>query len=695
MGEFLVDDQWDSILNDPHVLDEHESGSLAGDSSTDSPLARLGKSLLPNGPQRNSDPPSNLNVSIQTSANVAAGNPLGATPAGVPGTEGPVVPLNHLSVDVSVGGSDHVGQCTTSTLTDAVVVDFSISSLLLTRAQWYNVEVKFSNSQGRPLFAGRSVTIDEAISFEDSRKRIVGKGETEKEPLVVSVVGVCSSTGKAISKCNKCKEQDTVTTKRKRRRDSYESWTEVDKSNNSKLCQILETGCHAVEEDGTLRLRFRVMCCVGASRQYHKNHLSHSMEEIHSGCQGLGVTLQVSSREKNFSTVSKSLAQPIRIVGKAKTNNDKPPPADAENGSARLFTRQRLQTINLDPNPTKLPQQQLQTPTPVASTPIPGPATTVPPRSYKNPLSCAEKMKYICEFYEFVGQPIDDFISMHKLVKSYLDLIKPEFHLSYRAIFEPDFFMISNLMNIPIESPQMLHTFNTIAVIDKLKKRGKRQEQFFTKINKLRDQLLRTIDVNELPYDEALLFCDSIARSSVCNIFKGEFEIGRDVLDVAYKLYLSVKWTEIRKTSSFSFLMYLRASFIYDAPHLQDIYQWAENHTYQSIRTRIVSSNFISMCFPDFHKLDQHKQVPILGFPPKMQSELLHILQKLENTMYKEGFFSKSTSSTCASYATLSRCVLSALRNWILWDIPAAAVNIEECAVQVPLGKHLCPPSKF
>jgi len=182
---------------------------------------------------------------------------------------------------------------TNNAVDDDVVISISLSSYLLNRAQWCNIRCDFTH-RGQPVFAGKPVVIDPTISFQDSRKRILCHAANSGVPLVLSLYGVCSRNGFYLQKCQKCKDQDKVTTNRKRKRDTDEDWTEIDQENNLKLFQVLETGGHKIGDDGVLNVRFRALCCLGASRQFHKNHINPNSSvtpEMHKGCEGVLLTL--------------------------------------------------------------------------------------------------------------------------------------------------------------------------------------------------------------------------------------------------------------------------------------------------------------------------------------------------------------------------------------------------------------------
>eukprot|EP01124_Arcella_intermedia_P013825 TRINITY_DN20211_c0_g1_i1.p1 TRINITY_DN20211_c0_g1~~TRINITY_DN20211_c0_g1_i1.p1 ORF type:complete len:928 (+),score=90.83 TRINITY_DN20211_c0_g1_i1:52-2835(+) len=239
-------------------------------------------------------------------------------------------PNSHNNGSVNMNGNHshviHNGANGSVNSSDIAIV-VCLANDVLNRGQWYPLHIKFLNPMRKPIFMGRTVTIDPSVAFHDSRKRplISGPGITLTDPngpILLNVSGRCSLTGRELQKCQKCQEQDKATTNRKRKRDSEDAWSEVDQENNAKLFQILENGGHKVGKDGLLELRFRALCCVGAVRQFHKNHVNYAnAEDIHKGCEGF--ELRVTARSGNSEAVQ-VLQKPVRVVGKVTKTNQKP-----------------------------------------------------------------------------------------------------------------------------------------------------------------------------------------------------------------------------------------------------------------------------------------------------------------------------------------------------------------------------------
>jgi len=223
---------------------------------------------------------------------------------------------------------------------DDISIDFTLSSHLLNRTQWYCLQCKFSQKD-KPAFVGQTVAIDPSVSFQDGRKRTPSLLNSQPPFLSLSVSGVCSITGKMLQKCQKCKAQDKVTTNRKRKRDVTDSWTYVDEGNNAKLFQVMNSA-PKVDEEGIIKLRFRALCCIGATRQFHNNHVNVTEgdeEGIHKGCDGflLTVILFMDGGE----IFRRTAVEPVRVIGKV-------PKSQSTNSVEKPREKYIQKTCNLD-----------------------------------------------------------------------------------------------------------------------------------------------------------------------------------------------------------------------------------------------------------------------------------------------------------------------------------------------------------
>lgn len=171
------------------------------------------------------------------------------------------------------------------------------------------------------MFCGYKATLDQSIQFVDGRRRVgpaTFQNKHDENSIFISAIGTCVTTGKKLIKCKRCREKDKSLRKRKRKRDEATIWSELDEENNNKLIQLFSTGDKDIDENGELRFRIRIGCCVGVTKQHHLNHISNAdgdnKAEIHKTCEGLLLTIQADLNSGRALTCFSST--PIRILGK-------------------------------------------------------------------------------------------------------------------------------------------------------------------------------------------------------------------------------------------------------------------------------------------------------------------------------------------------------------------------------------------
>lgn len=171
------------------------------------------------------------------------------------------------------------------------------------------------------MYCGYKAILDQSIQFVDGRRRLGPATVTDDQngnSIFISAIGTCASTGKKLIKCKRCREKDKSLRKRKRKRDESTIWSELDEENNNKLIQLFSTGDKDIDENGELRFRIRIGCCVGVTKQHHLNHVSSDdgdhKAEIHKTCEGLLLTIQADV--SNSRSLTCFASTPIRILGK-------------------------------------------------------------------------------------------------------------------------------------------------------------------------------------------------------------------------------------------------------------------------------------------------------------------------------------------------------------------------------------------
>jgi hypothetical protein len=569
------------------------------------------------------------------------------------------------------------------------------SSYLLNRGQWYTLRCQLLDEQGNPVFVGRYVVVDRKVSFQDSRKRLLEDNKSSQEPLILNIVGYCSTTGKELKKCKKCKEQDKISVNRKRKSEADEdTWTPLDEENNDKLIQVLETGGHCINIEGTIEVRFRISCCVGATRQFHNNHLSVNTEgakpkaEIHRDCLGINLTTSISNTD-----IEGKAEQPIRVVGKIskKTGNSKSTDGhtvwhlegtsgvithnDKISQSSKLQLSHILQPVKgtkrvIESTDTASSKKQNTSPT---KSIVQFTMNTIPhsPRA----LSFREKepLWHIREMINMSGKRIENSAALHRYMCCYLNLIPADIRNAFLPMFESSFYSQDTLANIEPLSIEMLHLYNTICILDLILKGGKRKEYMFAKTEQMALDLLRTTDLTHINEDKLLLLADGVCRVSLWKVFQSKFDMAKYFAEESatlWDLLLSQK-ASYRYTIFYEFHLLTLGITYPQFNFLQEVHN-QDNLRSMRIRTRLLTNLILIMFFPQFKFSNLPVLQPLSG---NLKIKILSLIDILDDCIVKTGL--KATRNA----AKLADTALSSLRNLTLWNIENAFLDVEECAL--------------
>lgn len=158
--------------------------------------------------------------------------------------------------------------------------------------------------------------------------------ERQSNAIFLTISGHCATTEKEIVKCRRCRDKDKALKKRKRKRDESSSWSDLDEANNNKLIQMFSDGDEMIDDNGEIKIRIRVGCCVGVSKQHHENHvvLDRIKRDVHKSCPGLMLT--ISAHLSNKEVLLCKSPTPIRVLGKAMHDPDKKTHPDFKTHSA-------------------------------------------------------------------------------------------------------------------------------------------------------------------------------------------------------------------------------------------------------------------------------------------------------------------------------------------------------------------------
>jgi hypothetical protein len=189
------------------------------------------------------------------------------------------------------------------------IQQISLSENLFNRTQWYTFKIKF------PLeLANTNCGISQGVSFLDSRKR---RPDENIDGIYIDLAGICSTSGEPLLKCTKCQMNDKKIYCRKR---GEEHWSEKDELNNNRLFHLTHDGTETIDSEGYIKLKLRIMCCVGSFRQFHLNHVDQqdSKSYKHKDCTGLMIKFIIYSNGKVLDSLVHQMN--LRVIGKVTPN---------------------------------------------------------------------------------------------------------------------------------------------------------------------------------------------------------------------------------------------------------------------------------------------------------------------------------------------------------------------------------------
>eukprot|EP01124_Arcella_intermedia_P019624 TRINITY_DN2694_c0_g5_i1.p1 TRINITY_DN2694_c0_g5~~TRINITY_DN2694_c0_g5_i1.p1 ORF type:complete len:770 (-),score=139.61 TRINITY_DN2694_c0_g5_i1:91-2400(-) len=617
---------------------------------------------------------------------------------------------------------------------------------LLTRGQWYDLKCKFLTTKDEPAFVGRSVVIDSDVAFVDNRKR-PPKNATESSfeinlPLEVSVFGECSNSHNMLKKCKKCKEQDKVTINRKRGRETETVWSPVDNRNNSKLLQLLDKGNYVVDRNGAVEIRFRGMCCIGATRQLHHNHIPHTEAsgnqkvepEPHKKCDGVLLSVRVKVGD---TVVTYQYPQTIRIVGKVLKNTS-------------VGKKVKNEEACFPPDPSPLPQPPSNALAVYSSVPNPSPHFPDPPRvdpayihnpspwdddNWKEPPMYPSKRipppnhnpkvplndfpflypparkpptfiqnnanrsllrdqvhdskadtRHIFQLYTIFGKNYGDAAALHRLAVNFLT-IEEDFQTPYQEMFHEDFFEVENLSRILPISPEMLQIYNTLCFVDLSMKGGKRSDKVFPKIDELATMLLQKFQNFKLPLDQTLLLADGVSRAAIWRMYKKDFQKAKYYVTESNKLfdYIYNFDTSIKSHSAFHVNLWNIVSVHPSMNVLDQARTFNVNRNRPKLEARIIGQSILSLIHPD---IQHYPFIPYQSIvtPLPEQETLLYWCDLWDDALTQAGYRSSATDTgVVASTANFVHLVAAGLRAWLLGDMALAYSEIADSAIQIPL----------
>eukprot|EP01125_Pyxidicula_operculata_P001681 TRINITY_DN1151_c0_g1_i1.p1 TRINITY_DN1151_c0_g1~~TRINITY_DN1151_c0_g1_i1.p1 ORF type:complete len:755 (-),score=134.34 TRINITY_DN1151_c0_g1_i1:2026-4290(-) len=578
---------------------------------------------------------------------------------------------------------------------------------LFNRLQWYYVTVRFIGPKNNPLYVGYPVNFDNDVTFVDGRRRTYGSSDTtdSNEVLNMYISGVCSSTGRTLRKCSRCKEKDKSRVKRKRKRDDTLSWNNTDEENNSKLIQVLTSGNERVDSEGQIKFRLRVSCCVGVNKQHHMNHVleedvQSSETEIHRGCEGM--ILRVSVSRSSSAVMHSSSTKPIRVLGKVtasdrqklldNSNNDPSSESPTRSAPSSSSIQQpssvpSIQSSNYYPNNSNPSISSYSTKTGLTSTPSPPPLLRHSSSSqnlhHDLPFQNNNNSNFLYQILPFDADPISFWGNAAENYRKNFDKM---FSSPLQKIYEKSFFLLPNLDSLPPHSPMLSEVYSILSVGTHVSNQRNITSILIKKTTDILTDLVKSKISND---QDSILLASSLNRVSLYYGMIGDLTNARiynqHATTVLEMMMMNVG-IDVLNHPVYEGVYWLKLTFNLDLATLQNGYEWAKTRGRVHIVVHTLFLLVTTLSNPEV-KLGIAAKQHSHAKSEDQKSLLIALLGQLGDLM--EMLSIKSLSQGRRSYSKLVDNGFNAMKLWLNGNTEGAASCVDTVVVQVALFQEL------
>lgn len=530
------------------------------------------------------------------------------------------------------------------------------------------------------MFSGYNVVLDHAVQFIDGRRRIPStksfKGVNEENTIYISAMGTCASTGRMLKKCKRCKEKDKSLRKRKRKREENEIWNELDEENNNKLIQLFSSGENVIDENGELKFRIRVGCCVGVSKQHHINHISYNggkeTLEIHKACEGLLLTLQAVL--PHDASINCYFSKPIRILGKV-TDADRqkfsPDYKFLEKGE--IFPP----VVNHIENDIEDVGSMFQF-----------------KRSFIGCSSCAAKGDRVL-FSKVDPSKVKPSVLLQHFATTFKTVFENVFSKrQISSICNDSFFANPPLESFTSNTPSMLQVYTILAVGACMSGYLDTAEKFWERATKLADNLSQQ-DISEK--NEVLLLADGLNRVSFYYGSGSDPEKGFYFSEKSYERLslLSKTYPEVLDMDVYETALWSRATYKMDKFTLNEVKLWAIERNNFDILSYVIFLQVITRILPDLREFvsikTKDKNSIIENNGKCSPEEFMIYFNELKNVFEKTGY--KNYTSGNHKYTKLIEEGFGCIESWMNGDKVKGLEQARSAAIQCSLLEYPQFPS--
>jgi hypothetical protein len=571
-------------------------------------------------------------------------------------------------------------------------INLQVENQVLSRLQWYNLNIKFVDGAGHPILANHVAEYDEQNKFYDGRRTYLGVDSNSKKEkkVFLQLAAVCHQTGKSLRKCSVCVDKDKTVIQKKRKGNNV--WNDQDEFNNKRVIQILPSETNRIDENGELRIRFRVACCIGVNKHPHHNHHCPEKDnsdgpalELHNGCYGLNLTLTALFQKENGSTASVHSANsvgPIRVLSKGEKANRVP------------ASRKRKLDHNSDS--TNEDDYDLD-----ENTDSPTTSGEYSPRG--PPVKKERRLSPNVDFLVKVLPNTYEYDSMfHKFAVVQRDYIERYFPSPFTAVYRREFW---GGLDLDPQSPQMLEVLTTLTIGACISGYGDEAKKFSTLAYECANGLLQSRP--SLNRSDSLLLADGLNRFAFCCGAKSSIGKARFYNAYSYQLFeqLIQAKADVGEDATIEKRAYETCLWVYIVCNMnnlsscQKICKWASANGGHELQAFSYFITMMSAMVPELLNYREHlKHLATTRESSLLEGGLEHVMPSMLSTENKGLIFyyydMLKATFTAANYADLvepgytkpyKRLIeesFLALDHWLLGNELQASQHAQEASVQ-------------
>lgn len=575
-----------------------------------------------------------------------------------------------------------------------VKVEIELQEYLFNRLQWYYVTCRFTDNDGKAILSGHPIVFDPKITFVDGRRRNPAADASggKKVPLHFTIHGNCATTGRPLRKCKRCREKDRALTKRKRKRDESSIWSDADEENNSKIIQVLSTGDEIIDDEGEVKFRLRIGCCVGVNKQHHMNHLGSDDEtgkeklDIHKNCDGLALAVEVATPDHR-NVITMTAKENIRVLGKVTdTDRERYKTAHSEVVNAQPVNSVVNNTLApIVPANKKIKLEPVHRQEEAITNDI----EELPDEAKRRDVGCSAcSAKCDTELFSVISPcKLKPSVILNHFASNYRTVFDSMFPTPMRSLYTTEFFNRPFSEFTDPQSPAMLQVYTVLGVGACVAGYMDAAEKFWDTAIALGDTLLQSKVTSK---KDIILLADGLNRISFYFGSGGDATKARFYNAHAHHLLENLVQNghnDILDMPVYETAVWSRLTYNLDIATLRAGFEWAKQRGRRDVQIYSLFLWIMTLCTPELHKFNEKpasgssNQQQIIA--DQLREHLLGLFRDMKSLVEEARY--KQVYDGNRSYRKLVEEGLLAMEFWLIGNKEDAAAHASRATIQASL----------